>query len=258
MNADGIGQRYFVRLGKIIFRYPVVIKLYGKHFRLQMNGGNEPEFSIEYAFSPFQLLPPVARPGLVVVVADLHDLIAHTEGLPKTGKLCLSAPRRIDKPLQFAVERNHTALPFFHRRNHLPIPLCAELLQVMPDLPRVFRLAQFKPLPRDRHLPSIDAPGIEGDGASLSLSKDGIQRRDREAAALDKVMQHMSRAHGGQLVGISNEYHPRPLRDRPQQMHQQKGIHHRHLVYDYGVCLQWMVLILAVNLFVLLAPAIFQ
>ncbi len=155
---------------------------------------------------------------LVVVVFDLHDLVARREG--PTEPLDLALAGRVKRRLQFDVERARADAAAVHRAQDLDVTdgiepeasrdsgadqlqdpghgdlrvVCRHEVEVAPAL----WLAQIG----DGAL--IDAVCADYDLAAGGLAEDLGEADHRDRAALDHVGQHLTRPDGWKLVDVAD------------------------------------------------------
>ena len=89
--------------------------------------------------------------------------------------------------------------------------------------------------------------GIHNDQALLSLTEDLRQPDLRQHFAAQHVGEGESGTYRGQLIGVTHQNEPLPLRNGFQETVQQLHIHHTHLVHDHRISPQWQILIPAEN-----------
>src|ERR1700752_2840653 len=146
---------------------------------------------------------------LVVIVLDLHDLVARAEGPAKP--LDADLARRVQGVLQLNIQRAGTEAAPVHRAQHLNAtdgvepktfrdPLLHDRQQLLNTLFRVRRIDEIKIAALDRGQALIDAVRIDNDPALGGLAKDLGQAYDRHGTRCDDVSQHLSQPDGRQLV----------------------------------------------------------
>ena len=95
-----------------------------------------------------------------------------------------------------------------------------------------------------RHLAVNDPMRIGDNQALLCLPEDLLEGNDRHTLALDERLQETARAHGRELVAVTDENDPAAEPDRPQQMREQQHIDHGHLVHDENVAFEGIFLVM--------------
>src|ERR1700720_4396273 len=191
----------------------------------------------------------------VVVVLDLHDLVAGGEGPTETLDLALAGG--VQRRLKFDIQRAGSDATAVHRAQHLNVTDGIEA-EAQGDA----RLHQFDD---PRHggfgivrLHKIEVavalgPGEVGNGAPVDLvragadpavgglAKDFGQAHDRHRAGSDDVGQDLTRADGGELVDVADDQQRGMVGDGPHQRLHQQDVDHGGLVDDQQIAFERVV-----------------
>jgi len=148
---------------------------------------------------------------LVIVVLDLHDLVARCEGPAEAFDLLLTS--RVQRRLQFDVERACPDTAAVHWAKHLDVldrveakaardALGDQLDDARNGLFRIRGRHEVKicipvGFAQIRNVPGIDRMRRRDDLALRRLAKDLGQPHNRHGAGADYVSQHLAGAHGG-------------------------------------------------------------
>ena len=199
----------------------------------------------------------VLLPDHVVVVAGLHDPVAHPERyiapllLPPSGSRGFSAackarfsaavpqaPFRVGESTCIC----SVGMPMFlgRRSRHSSTTVCTSL-----SGERRHRKKKSPARCPDGAAPLIDGVGVADDGGLLRLTEHLRQRYRRDHAAAQHITQHVARPHRRQLIRVAHQHQPTARPQRLQQGAHQLDVHHAHLVHDDGVSLQRVVGIFA-------------
>ena len=196
-------------------------------------------------------------PGDLIVVLDLHDLVAlPEEGFPK-DVLRLAEGGGVQSLLEDLVQMFHPQDALFHGGKDLHVhqglggPQAAALLLTQGGDPLQYPLGGqylFEDeigfvVAQDRHLSLVDPVGIGDDAALGGLAKDLRQADHRKAAAFQAVPQHVSAAHRRQLIGVAHQQQPGPPGQGAQQGVHQRHVYHAHLIHDDQVIDEGIVLV---------------
>ena len=105
VDRDRIGKFQLLQLLKTVLHHLPLIELHLQSFRKAVDGPDDPRVSIKDAFPFFHRDPvPVADLPLdLVIVLDLHDLIAHAEDRPAGLFLLLIRRRRVKLLLELLI-----------------------------------------------------------------------------------------------------------------------------------------------------------
>src|SRR5439155_6853208 len=154
----------------------------------------------------------------VVIVLDLHDLVAGAEDLAEA--LDAQLARRVQRLLQFEVQGTRAEPAAVHRAQHLDVANGVEaealrdaLFHERQDLAHavfgVGRLDEIEIAALDRvqlgHLAAIDAMRIGDDTATRRLPENFGEAYDRHGARSDDVGQDLPRADGRQLIDVAHQ-----------------------------------------------------
>src|SRR5215469_205239 len=195
---------------------------------------------------------------LVVIVLDLHDLVARAEGPAKP--LDADLARRVQGVLKLDVQRASTEAAPVHRGQHLNAtdgvepktsgdPLLHDRQQLLNTLFRVRRINEIKIAALDRgqrrHQALIDAVRIDNDPALGGLAKDLGQAYDRHGTRCDDVSQHLSRPDGRQLVDVPHQQQRSSVWQSSQQRPHQRHIDHGCLVDNEQIAVEGILLVAA-------------
>ena len=194
---------------------------------------------------------------LVVVVLDLHDLVAGREGPAET--LDLPGAGGVERSLKFDVERPRADAAAVHRAQDLDVPNGVEAEASRDACPRQLddlRHRRFGLLRRHeieiavdggrrevRHLALVDAVGAENDPACGRLTKDLGKPNHKDRLRADDIRQHLSGADRGKLVDVANDQQGRGVRRCLHQRLHQKHVDHRGLVDNQQVAVEAIVLV---------------
>ena len=185
--------------------------------------------------------------ALVVVVLELHDLVAAAVHAIAADELEATRHARVQLVLQRLVECGRAELAAVHRREHLDAgdrvkaePRRDPLGDQLDDrVPRGLRIVAADEVEvglasggrvEIRQLAVVDAVRRDHDLARGGLAEDLGQPDHGRGLGGDHVGQHRSRAHRRQLIDIADEHE---LRARPHRRHQrteQLRIDHRGLI----------------------------
>src|SRR6516164_4497180 len=195
---------------------------------------------------------------LVVIILDLHDLVARAEGPAKPFYADLA--RRVQGVLQLDVQRASAEAAPVHRAQYLNVtnrvepktfgdPLLHDRQNLLNTLFRVRRIDEIKIAALDRgqrrHQALINAVRIDYDPALGGLAKDLGQAYDRHRARCDDVSQHLPRPDGRQLVDVPHQQQRSSVRQSSQQRPHQRHIDHGCLVDNEQIAVEGILLVTA-------------
>ena len=220
MNRHGIGKLQLLLQGIGIVHDAAAVELYrhlrGKiidladnaHIAVKDTGAVIDGDTVPAAYLPFQL----------IIVADLHNLIAAAEQPLPEGMLGLVRRSRIKISLKDLIQpfdaegtllHRHQDLDIGRRRTHIGgKPAVNETDHLPDDRIRVMPL-QEKEIPAarlQRDLAAlVDGVGIDDDGTALALPEDPAQAHGRKHLRPQQITQHIAGSHRGQLIGIADQ-----------------------------------------------------
>ena len=198
----------------------------------------------------------VPDPFQVIVILDLHDLVAFPENLFAVLKLCFVSIGRIKKCLEFPVQKLHAQGAFAGRTEHLDLqPVTADIRRQLlcdqgsyrcrdalrltaPDKQKV--LTSFGKVYR---LSPIDPVRVEDDIRLGRLTENPCQPDSFKTSGIDHIAEHIACADTWQLVGVAYQYHTRARDHSLQERVHQENVDHRHLIDDQDICLQRVFLV---------------
>ena len=193
---------------------------------------------------------------LFIVIANLHNLVTHTQYITRYVYLELGSRRRIKIFLQQLIQILHAAGILVHRRQHLhPAPVTAgrklgigtcykfrSILLVGKLLQRKLAVGTGKKL---RHLPTVNLMGITDNRTHLCLTENIFQTYNRHSARTDHILKHRACTHGRQLVHVTDENQTAAAGNCLKQMIGQADIEHRSLIDNNCFRIQRIAVILA-------------
>ena len=192
---------------------------------------------------------------LLIVIANLHNLVAYTQHIARYVNLRLGGRRRIKIFLQQLIQILHAAGILMHRRQHLhPAPVTAgrklgigtcykfrSILLVGKLLQRKLAVGTGKKL---RHLPTVNLMRITDNRADLCLTENIFQTYNRHSARTDHILKHRACTHGRQLVNVTDENQTAAAGNCLKQMIGQADIEHRSLIDNNRFRIQRIAVIL--------------
>ena len=237
VDCGGVSQRQLLQLRHIVDNFPSV-KVHGQLPVLCVNPADKPDIPVEHF--------------LVVVVADLHDFVVETVLRPASAQ---QNPGGIHGRLQPLVQVDGSQHAPLHGGQDLNIPQRGNV--VVPgevfreifyhQIRRLLRrlLCREKeigvlPAPQVDGLAPVDPVGVQDDAAALGLTENFVQAKGGNDTGIQKIRQHISRAHAGKLIHISHQNQCHGIGHRLQQIVHQHDINHGALVHDQHIALQRM------------------
>ena len=174
---------------------------------------------------------------LFIVIANLHNLVTHTQYITRYVYLRLSRRRRIKIFLQQLIQILHAAGILVHRCQHLhPAPVTAgrklrigtrhefrSILLIGKFLQGKLAVGTGK---KFRHLPAVNLMGIAYNRTYLCLTENIFQTYNRHSARTDHILKHRACTNGRQLVHVTDENQPTAAGNRLKQMIGQADIEH--------------------------------
>ncbi len=187
---------------------------------------------------------------LVVVVADLHDLVAR----PERARADLKAlPAGVEAGLELGVEVVDADDPLVHGADDLDLrregaqaqlggdARGAHLEDRLEGLPLVVLADEVEigvpvvPGRVDGRQALVDPVRVDDDEALLLLPEDLVQPDDVDRPRLDDVVEQVPRPDRGELVLVADDDEPHPGGDGLEQVEQERQVDHRELVDDEGL-----------------------
>ena len=198
MDAHAVGQFQFFEVGQRVEGLAAIVEGHGQFLVVGVGGGDIANVAVEHAQTVFH----AARPAHVVVVLDLHDLVALAEDHLAAAQLALAGGGRVDGLLQHGVEGVNARVHALHRRHHLyaaqgidaQIARQARGDQLHHGIDRrahaLLALEEKVRVPR-AHLgifSAVDAMGVAHDHARGGLAEDLGERHRGHRAAFEHVL----------------------------------------------------------------------
>src|SRR5271155_1402162 len=192
---------------------------------------------------------------LVVVIFDLHDLVARSKGPAETLDLAIAGG--IQRRLQFNVERSRANTAAVHWAEHLDVAdgVQAEALRntslhQLHDAQnsglRILSGYIVEVTATDRrakigHDALIDAMGIDDDPARGGLPEDLRQAHHRDGTRSDDVGQDLPGSDRGQLIDVSNYQQRRVIWNGFRKRLHQQDVDHRSFVDHEQITIEGIV-----------------
>ena len=211
---------------------------------VRVNSGDDTQVAVVGAYPG---LGAVALIGDVVVVFDLHNLIAQTQNFCVFlgADLRFAAHGRVEDLLQASVQLHTAGGADFGRAKHLnildrvePVGLGQAAADQVADqllAGKAGGLDHKKVVLRPAflgHMPFDNAVGVLHDQTLLRLTEDVGQANSGHDARAQDLAQNVAGADAGQLVGIAYHNDTAVIPRRRQQCLKQLDVHHAHLVED--------------------------
>ena len=255
MHGQAVGQLQLLEHGVFILGRAPIVKEYHQRFFLGIHGQHNAHIAVENARAVAVIL---AHPFQLIVVLDVHHLVALAEDALAVLNFGLFWAGRVEGGLQHGVEGDHAARALLGGRKHLDgvqgigafhvgrQPAAAKLhhraggiLGIGVALEK--EIAVF--LVQHRHFAMVDGVGVAHDQAAFALAEDLVEPHRGDHPAAQDIAQHVARAHGGQLIGVAHQDQPRAARQRAQEGAHQEHIHHGHLIHNQAGAVQRIFLI---------------
>ena len=193
---------------------------------------------------------------LFIVIANLHNLVTHTQYITRYVYLRLGSRRRIKIFLQQLIQILHAAWILMHRCQHLhPAPVTAgrklrigtcykfrSILLIGKFLQGKLAVGTSKKL---RHLPTVNLMRIADNRTYLCLTENIFQTYNRHSARTDHILKHRACTNGRQLVHVTDENQAAAAGNCLKQMIGQTDIEHRSLIDNNRFRIKRIAVILA-------------
>ena len=233
MDRHGVGEGEFVELARLVVDPRMSFEAHVDRGRFGRDLSDVSDVAVEDL--------------LVIVVADLDDLVAGAKGGAETLDLELRIARGVERVLQTGIELPRAEAVPVHRRQHLDaiagVPTEApgdafgdEVLDRLGD--RLGPLAGEKEkvgvggIVEWRDVTFVHLVGGLDDAALGRLPIDMGEPSDRHDSARDQIGEEIARSHGGELVRVADEEDVAMSGDRLEKGGHQAQIDHRGLVDD--------------------------
>ncbi len=228
VDRGGVGELQLVEIFRGVVDLPA-LEADGHLRSLLVDRGDAAEIAVPY----FQ----------VVIVADLHHLVAHPEAPPAMLDRRAAGIQPGAQPRVQALDADRPAV---HRRQDLNLgdrieteargdPLGDQLLDRPGDLLGIAPLDEEEIAPRGgggRDLAAVDPVGVDHDRALAGLAEDLGQAYHVHHAGTDQIAEHAPRTDRGELVDVAHQNQAAARRDRLREARGELGVDHRGLVDD--------------------------
>ena len=196
---------------------------------------------------------------LIVIVLDLHHLVAQAEDLPVKRLLGFHRAGGIEGRLQLLIQGVHSGRAAVHGRQHLHLaerveaealgdaladdilhPLCGFLGRLGGEEEEIGGF-----LGEERHFPLVDAVGVGDDVRPGCLAEDDAQARHRGDTAGDHIPQHVACPHRGELVYVAHQQQVGARLEGFEQAVGQQQVEHGGLIHHQQVDRQGVLRVIA-------------
>ena len=244
MNGDSVSVLKLFQVFERINRRPVVEKNFHRS-RIMVNGQNNSDIAVKNARRGF----PSLCPYNVIIILDLHDLVALAENPCTEFKFVFFRRRRIHHLLQRTVEIHRTELTLFGRAYNLNvgdgiIAVCFRKTARIKLYHRIGGGKQIFPLQEEKVpvgdvqfgiLPFNYPVSIRDNQAFECLTEYPCQLDNRQKTAGDNIVKHISRSYGRKLIAVADKHKTAPERQSVQKPPEKLNVYHGKLVHDHSI-----------------------
>ena len=220
MYRNGISQIQLIKFFKRIFHHPAFFIFYGQCLRKTVDFPNDSHITVEHTqtFFNWNIITTPDFPLCLIIIFNLHNLVAHTENCLPMFPLCLFSIRRIQILLQNRIQTFYSQQPLPHRSQHLDIKWrCVYILwQFLPDqlntdtddhvgiIPFQEKEISAFIIQRNR-FPTVDLVGVDNNITLRCLSENPVQPYHIACMRIDDIFQHTARTDTRKLVHIPHK-----------------------------------------------------
>ena len=219
MYRCGVGELQLVRLFERIVCEFSFLKLHGDHLGIRVDAPDHAEVSVEYTHTALRhdSVDAADFPLHLVIVADLHDLVALAEDITSIFPLGFVRYGRVQELLQKLIQIFHTECTFPHRSQNLDIlragiHITRQFLghqrhQHFPDHVDIVPFQKeeiFALIVQYNLFPIMDLMCIDNNIALGCLPENVRQADNRKAFLTDQIPEDTARADTWKLVLVSH------------------------------------------------------
>ena len=263
MHRQGVGQIQRVQLLLLVRDHPVVVKQHGHHMLRRVDALDIAHVAVEHALPFFGAEGRLTGILDLIIVFGLNDLVAHSVLRLAVQQGIHAGTLRVQRFLQKPVQVGRAAVALFgggqnlNAAGGLRLPLLPGEAQIFwqPGAQQVanglrrFGLQHLSgeekvrvPAAKNRHFTVIDPVGVEHDHAAFILPENIRQANGGHHVAVQDVLEHVARAHAGQLIRVAYQNDAGAGQHRPHEPPHQGHVHHAHFIHDQAVAFQRIVL----------------